>query len=412
MLYNIPYGNTEIPVDIPSGRSVKLIKPFNLPSVNDEKVLITKALEHPIKSRRLCEIAKHGKKAVIIVSDTTRPTPTAKLLQPLVSELNSGGILDITVVFGLGIHRKQTEEEKEKILGEMYGKVKSIEHDLNDCVFLGYTSRGTPVEIFRPVFEADIVVCTGTIEFHYYAGYSGGSKSILPAVSSKKGIDANHALMLDPKSCAGRLDGAVRQDIEEAAKILGIDFILNVVLNEKKEIVFAAAGDYIEAHRNGAEFLNRFSKMEIEPADIIIVSPGGFPKDINIFQSHKALEHVRNAVKERGSIILVAECREGYGNSVYEEWLKYGRDGVIERFKSGFVMGGHKAALIAALSMKYDLYLVSSLPDDVVRMANFIPSSLRDAVDKALAKHGDGAKILVVPHGGSMLLTGIDALKV
>lgn len=316
-----------------------------------------------------------------------------------------GGVKDITVIFGLGIHRKQTGEEKKKILGKLYGKIKSIEHDLNDCVYLGTTSRGTPVEIFRPVMEADIVVCTGTIEFHYYAGYSGGAKSILPAVTSKKSIDSNHALMLDPGSSAGRHDGAVRQDIEEAAGMLGIDFILNVVLNEKKEIVFAAAGDHIEAHRKGAEFLDRLSKIEVEPADIIIVSPGGFPKDINIFQSHKALEHVKNALKEGGSIILVAECREGYGNRVYEEWLKYGRDEVIERLREGFVMGGHKAALIAALSNKFDLYLVSSLPEEMVRKANFIPATLKGAVEMALRKHGKGAKIIVMPYGGSMLIT-------
>jgi nickel-dependent lactate racemase len=406
VLYNLPYGNTEISVEIPSQCSVKLIKQVNVSTAEDEIRLIKKALENPISSMRLSEIADHGKKAVIIVSDTTRPTPTAKLLPPLISELHEGGIKDITVIFGLGIHRKQTEEEKMKIMGGLYGKVRSVEHDPNNCVYLGTTERGTPVEIFRPVLEADIVVCTGTIEFHYYAGYSGGAKSILPAVSSKKSIDANHALMLDPKSSAGRLDGAVRQDIEEAAKMPGIDFILNVVLDERKEIVFAAAGDHIKAHRKGAEFLDRHSKIEVEPADIIIVSPGGWPRDIDIFQSHKALEHAKNAMKEGGSIILAAECREGYGNRVYEEWLRYGRDEVIEKFREGFVMGGHKAARIAALSKKVDLYLVSSLPDEAVRKANFIPAALKGALDMALLKHGMGANIIVMPHGGSMLITG------
>ena len=405
-MFNLPYGNTEITVDIPPECSVKVIKPVNVPVAEDEIRLIKKALENPINSMRLSEIADHGKKAVIIASDTTRPTPTAKLLPPLISELEAGGVKDIIIIFGLGIHRKQTEEEKKKILGELYDRIKSIEHDVNDCVYLGTTERGTPVEIFRPVLEADIVVCTGTIEFHYYAGYSGGAKSILPAVSSKKSIDANHSLMLDPRSSAGRLDGAVRQDIEEAAEMLGIDFILNVVMNERKEIVFAAAGDHIKAHRKGAEFLDRFSKIEVEPADIIIVSPGGWPKDIDIFQSHKALEHAKNAMKEGGSIILVAECREGYGNRVYEEWLRYGRDEVIEKFREGFVMGGHKAALIAALSKKVDLYLVSSLPDEAVRKANFIPATLKGALDIAMRKHGMGAKIIMMPYGGSMLITG------
>ena len=407
MLYNLPYGNAYISFDLPTECSVKVIKPANVPAPQDDIKIIKKALEKPINSMRLSEIADHGKKAVIIVSDITRPTPTAKLLPPLISELHEGGIEDITVIFGLGIHRKQTEGEKKKILGELYGKVRSLEHDPNYCVYLGTTERGTPVEIFRPVMEADVVVCTGTIEFHYYAGYSGGAKSILPAVSSQRSINANHALMLDPRSCAGRFDGAVREDIEEAAGMLGIDFILNVVLNERKEIVFAAAGDHVKAHRMCAEFLDIQSKIEVEPADIMIVSPGGWPKDIDIFQSHKALEHAKNAMKEGGSIILVAECREGYGNRVYEDWLKFGRDEVIERFKSGFVMGGHKAALIAALSKKVDLYLVSSLPDETVRKANFMPATLEGALDMAMGKHGMGAKIIVMPYGGSMLITGI-----
>ncbi|VVB94028.1 Uncharacterised protein [uncultured archaeon] len=403
VLYHLPYGKTEVSIDIPSRYHVKLIKPDNALDAWDEINEIKRALKTPIHSRRLAEIARDGRKAVIIVSDTTRPTPTSRLLPPLISELKAGGIDDVTIVFGLGIHRKQTEDEKKAILGELYGKVNAIEHDVNDCVNLGTTKRGTPVDIFRPVVDADIVICTGTIEFHYYAGYSGGAKSILPAVSSKRSIDANHALMLDPNSSAGRLDSPVRDDLEEAARMLGIDFILNVVLNDRREIISAAAGDYIEAHRKGAGFLDRLSRIEVEPSDIAIVSPGGWPRDIDIYQSHKALEHARNAVKDGGSIILVAECREGYGNRVFEEWLESGRDEVIDKFKSGFVMGGHKAALIAALSKRMDLYLVSSLPDDMVRKAYFIPASLEKALEAALSKHGKDAKIIVMPYGGSML---------
>lgn len=403
MLFHLPYGKTRISVDIPANYIAVAVKPNKTLEVHDEIKEIERALNNPINSRRLSRIAKGGKNAVIIVSDTTRPTPTAKLLPPIISELKEGGVEDVTVVFGLGIHRKQTEDEKRAILGNLYGKVKSLEHDTNDCVYLGATSRGTPVEIFKSVAEADIVVCTGTIEFHYYAGYSGGAKSILPAVSSKRSIDANHALMLDPSSLTGKLDGAVREDIEEAASLLGIDFILNVVLNDRKQVAFATAGNYIDAHRKGVAFLDEALKVKVEPADILIVSPGGFPKDIDIYQSHKALPHAKNAVKEGGSIILVAECKEGYGNRVFEEWLRFDRDEVIEKFKSGFVMGGHKAALIAALSKRIDLYLVSSLSDEMARKAYFIPATLEDALKAALARHGKHAKIVVMPYGGSTL---------
>lgn len=406
MLYKLPFGKTETVVNIPSNYQVRLLRPDNIASVPDGIKEIERALGNPVNSKRLSQIAELGKNAVIIVSDTTRPTPTAKLLPPLISELKAGRVEDITVVFGLGIHRKQTEEEKKTILGELYGRVKSIEHNVTDCVYLGTTSRGTPVEIFKPVADADIVICTGTIEFHYYAGYSGGAKSILPAVSSKRSIDANHALMLDPKSCAGRLDSPVREDIEEAAELIGVDFILNAVLNERKDIIFASAGNYIDAHRKGAAFLDRISKVRVEPADIVIVSPGGWPKDIDIFQSHKALEHSKNAVKDGGSVILVAECREGYGNRVFEEWLESNREEVIERFKSGFVMGGHKAALIASLAKRVDLYLVSSLPDEMVRKAYFIPAALQEALEMALRKHGGDARFIVMPYGGSMLAAG------
>ncbi len=141
VLYNLPYGNSGISIDIPPGYGVKVIKPVSVPAVNDEIGLIRMALEHPINCRRLHEIAKKGKKAVIIVSDTTRPTPTARLLPPLVSELKSGGILDITVIFGLGIHRKQTEEEKKKILGEFYGKIKRIVSHVDDFLFFIATNR-------------------------------------------------------------------------------------------------------------------------------------------------------------------------------------------------------------------------------------------------------------------------------
>ncbi len=403
MLYHLPYGNTQVSVDIPGKYNVRVVKPNEEPAVPDEAKEIDRALKNPINSRRLSEIARKGGKAVIIINDTTRPTPTAKLVPPLIAELKECGIEDITLVFGLGIHRKQTDEEKKAILGELYGKVKSIEHDIDYCVHLGTTTRGTPVEIYRPVADADIVVCTGSIEFHYYAGYSGGAKSALPAVSSKRSIDANHALMLDPRACAGNLESPVRQDIEEAASLLGIDFILNVVLNDKKEIVFAVAGDYIDAHRKGAAFLDKIKKVKVKKADILLVSPGGFPKDIDIFQSHKALEHAKNAVAAGGSIILVAECREGYGNRVFEEWLRFDRDEVIEKFKSGFVMGGHKAALIAALSKRVNLYLVSSLPDEMVRRAYFIPATLENALKLALAEC-DNPRIVVMPYGGSTLV--------
>ena len=193
--------------------------------------------------------------------------------------------------------------------------------------------------------------------------------------------------------------------MEEAAKISGLDFILNVVLDSKKEIVAAVAGDFIEAHRKGVEIVDSMYKVPVEPADAVIVSCGGFPKDINLFQANKALDHATQAVKGGGSIILVAECAEGIGNQVYECWNRECRspEDAIERFKQCFEFGGHRTAIIAKVSKKFRLYLVSKLSDEKTRAAFFIPmSSVKDALSAVLSENPD-AKIHLMPHGGQTL---------
>ena len=228
---------------------------------------------------------------------------------------------------------------------------------------------------------------------------------MLPGVSSKEAVIANHKMMIDEKAVSGRVDGPVRQDMEEAAKITGLDFILNVVLDSKKEIVAAVAGDFIEAHRKGVEVVDSMYKVPVEPADAVIVSCGGFPKDINLFQANKALDNATQAVKAGGSIILVAECAEGIGNQVYECWNRECRspDDAIERFKQCFEFGGHKTAIIAKISKKFKLYLVSKLQDEQIRSAFFTPmASVNDALSAVLSENPD-AKIHLMPHGGQTL---------
>ncbi|HII92280.1 MAG TPA: nickel-dependent lactate racemase [Methanosarcina sp.] len=405
---SLAFGSMALELDIPGRNLSSIILPSEPEKKEDGTSLIKRALENPIKSRRLCEIVKPGSKVAIVVSDITRPTPTAKLLTPLLDELYLGGTKDenITVVFALGLHRNQTEEESRKLVGEeIYKKIRCIQHDTGRCRRIGMTSRGTPIEIFEDVLNADVVIGTGSIEFHYYAGYSGGAKSVLPGVSSRETVITNHKMMIDEKAVSGRVDGPVRQDMEEAAKIFGLDFILNVVLDSKKEIVAAVAGDFIEAHRKGVEVVDSMYKVPVEPADTVIVSCGGFPKDINLFQANKALDNATQAVKRGGSIILVAECAEGIGNQVYECWNRECRspDEAIERFKQCFEFGGHKTAIIARISKKFKLYLVSKLSDEQTRTAFFTPmASVEDALSAVLSKNPD-AKIHLMPHGGQTL---------
>ncbi len=252
------------------------------------------------------------------------------------------------------------------------------------------------------------MICTGSIEFHYYAGYSGGLKSLLPGVSSLASIRKNHALMTHPDAVSGRIDSPVRQDIEEGTSGLS-RFILNAVLNSKKEIVAVVAGDPIEAHRAGALYADRMYRIRAEPAEIVIASPGGMPKDINLYQSQKALENAKNIVKDGGTIILVAECPEGLGNDVYGRWLDIPREELLPRLNDGFELGGHKAVLTSILAERVELYLVSAISDALAKKAYFTPAEgVQSALDSAIVKHGDSAQVLLMPHGGMTLPTPSD----
>ena len=404
----VAFGSSTIELDIPERNISSVILPSEPEKRKEAAFLVKKALENPINSRRLSEIINPNIRIVIIVSDVTRPTPTAKFLPLLLEELYLGGAKDenITIVFALGLHRNQSAEESRKLVGEeVYEKIRCIQHDTNRCRHIGITSRGTPIEIFEDVLDADVIIGTGSIEFHYYAGYSGGAKSVLPGVSSQEAVITNHKMMIDEKAVSGRVDSPVRQDMEEAAKVAGLAFILNVVLDSKKEIVAAVAGDFIEAHRKGVEVVDSMYKVPVEPADAVIVSCGGFPKDINLFQANKALDHATQAVKEGGSIILVAECAEGIGNQVYECWNRecQNPEDAIERFKQCFEFGGHRTAIIAKVSKKFRLYLVSKLSDEQTKTAFFIPMpDVKTALSAVLSENPD-AKIHLMPHGGQTL---------
>ncbi|HEY3360457.1 MAG TPA: nickel-dependent lactate racemase, partial [Methanosarcina sp.] len=268
---SLAFGSTGIEFEIPKRNLASVILPSEFEIKEKSSFLIKKALENPIKSRRLPEIVNPDSKVAIIVSDVTRPTPTSKLLPPLLEELYLGGAKNenITIVFALGLHRLQTEEECRQLLGEeIFEKIRCVQHDRKRCRLLGETSFGTPVEVFEEVADSDVIISTGTLEFHYYAGYGGGGKSILPGVSSEKSILSYHGFyskLFEGDPLSGRADNPARQNIEEAAKITGLDFILNVVLNSKKEIVAAVAGDFIEAHRKGTEIVDSMYKVPVEP---------------------------------------------------------------------------------------------------------------------------------------------------
>jgi nickel-dependent lactate racemase len=388
-------------LDLEVGEGVEVVLPRELPAAGPAEM--ERSLDQPL-GRSLDDFLG-CKSASILVSDITRPAPTHLMLPPLARRLKKLGISDMKVVFGLGTHRRMTPEE-ERLLLKGCVSLPSVQHNPNACVSLGQTRRGTPVEILETVASSDLIVATGNIEYHYYAGYSGGAKAILPGVSSEKSIIRNHELMRDQRAVSGRLDSSVRQDMEDAAEIADLDFILNAVLNSKKEIVQSVSGDFIQAHRAGAAVVDRMYRRIVEPAEIVVTCAGGRPKDLNLFQAQKALDNAKHAAVPGGTIILVAECSEGLGHPVFERWAceAQGAEECWERFGREYEFGGHKAAFLARESLRHQLILVSALPPEKAKMCFFQPAkTISEALDKARERQGRNARMLVMPHGNLTL---------
>ena len=410
----LPYGKTEVCARIPTRNFLGSIEPKERIGVADSRSEIERALSQPIGTRRLNAIAKEGSKVAIVVDDATRATPTYLIAPPLLDELNTAGVKDedITMIFGCGTHRAVKLDEMEKLVGkETLERVKIISHDhkSGDQVFLGKTSFGTKVYVNKVFSEADVKILTGDIGLHYYAGYGGGRKSVLPAVSSAETIQHNHAMLLDPRATTGVLDGnPVHEDMVEAAKLAKVDFILNIVTNSKQELVQAFAGDLEQAFYDGVKLVDEMYKVTVDRrADIVVVSSGGHPLDIDLFQAYKGIDNALEAVKRGGVIVLVAECPEGHGNEVFYEWMTSFNDlkRMEKEIKKRFILGGHKAYYLMKALQRVKIILVSVMPDYYavntfkLRTAKALNDAFRDAFDLA----GKNARVWAMPFGNITL---------
>lgn len=412
----IPYGDGALEVVLPDGLDVTVVGPGcglgeesappAAPSAEDEQAEVRRALAEPIGAPRLSELAARARKAAIVVSDITRPCPSYRFLPALLDELAPLAPEDISILFALGGHRGHTLEEQARLVGEevVARGVRLADLDASRCRPVGVTTRGTRLEVFEDYLDADLRICTGNIEYHYFAGFSGGAKAVVPGLCSYAAIRDNHSMMLAPTARAGVIDGnPVREDIDEAGELIGIDFIFNVLLDEQKRIFRAVSGHFLEAHRAGAEVYDRRCDLRVPlAADVVIASPGGQPKDINLYQAQKTLDNVAGAVRDGGVVVLVARCGEGFGQKVFEEWMTgMGTPQVlIDRIQREFVLGGHKAAAVAGLLARADVHLVSDFPDETVRSMCMTPfATVDEAVAAALQKAGGDARCLVVPHG-------------
>ncbi|MEM3873703.1 MAG: nickel-dependent lactate racemase [Candidatus Bathyarchaeia archaeon] len=411
----LPYGKTEVCLRVPARNLLGSIEPKEKSGVPDARAEVERALKEPIGSRRLCEIAKPEHRVAVVVDDATRPAPSHVMVPPLLDELNRAGVRDenVTIIFGCGTHRAVTSEEAFRLLGEgVLKRVKVISHDCKapDLVYIGTTSKyGTKVYLNRVFAEADLKILTGDVCFHYYAGYGGGRKSVLPGVAGEETIKANHAMLLHPNAKTGVLDGnPVHEDMVEAARMARVDFILNVVVNSKGEVVRAFAGDMEQAFREGVKLVDEMYRIPVDRrADIVVVSPGGHPFDVNLFQAYKGVDSALEVVKRGGVIILAAECPEGHGNQVFYDWMVKFKDlkAVEREIRRNFVLGGHKAYYLMKALQKAQIILVSAMPDyyaaNVFRLKT--ARTVNEALNEAFKIVGENAKVWVMPYGNLTL---------
>jgi nickel-dependent lactate racemase len=411
----LPYGKTEVCARIPARNFLGNIEPKEKQSVADPRAEVEKALREPIGTGPLSKIVKPGDTVAIVVNDATRATPSYLMVPPLLDELNQAGIKDesITIIFGCGTHRAVRPDEMKKLVGEeVLERVKVVNHDhkSDDLVYIGKTAKfGTKVYVNKIFAEADRRILTGNVELHYYAGYGGGRKSVLPAVSGAETIQSNHAMLLNPKARTGVLEGnPIHEDMMEAAELAKVDFILNIVTNGKNELVKAFAGDLEQAFYEGVKLVDEMYKVPIERrGDIVLVSPGGHPLDIDLYQAYKGVDNALDAVKRGGVMILLAECPEGHGHDVFYEWMTK-MDGVKEmekNIKRRFRLGGHKAYYLMKAVQKAQIILASTMPDYLaqntfkLKTARAINDALRDAFDIA----GKNARVWAMSHGNMTL---------
>jgi len=417
MEIKIPYGKTGLLVNVPEKNLLGVLHPNEYRVKESAEEIIKKALAKPEGTERLSDIIKKKKKkdsVAILVDDHTRPCPTDKILPPLLDELNSADVKDenILIIFATGSHRTTTKEEAEKLLGkEVAARIKHISNDSwgTDFVDLGTTKRGTKVLLKKAYHDADIKILTGDVEIHYFAGYGGGRKSILPGIVHVSTIQDNYKRnFFDPNARPAKLDGnPMYENMTEAARMAGVDFCINIVQDEKG-VVGAYAGDFDRVLKNGARLVEKIYMAKAkEKADIVITAANGSPHDIDLYQAYKALHLALNVTKEKGTIILVAECPEGPGNKNYEAWMKKykTKEEMRSELDRQFNIGGHKAYYNLLAVERFDIYLITAIPEEeVTGLYKFkYAKTIDEALGQAMKKHGPNAKVLVVPEGSTTL---------
>jgi lactate racemase len=415
MQIQLGYGRGSLSLNYDEAR-YRLLEVADVESDALTDVEIGAAIDAPVESPPLEEIVAAGESVLIVVSDATRAGASAQIVNLLVRRLIESGISarDISIIFATGLHRHVTLEEKRQLLTPfIVQRIKTIDHDASassSFVQLGTTARGTPVELNRALTEHTHVILTGGIGFHYFAGFTGGRKSVSPGLASVRTIEATHMLALDFEQGGrragvgtGLLDGnAVHEECEQVAAKVAPAFLINAVTDERGRCLRVYAGDWRAAHRRGCEEYAESHSVKIEERrEVVIASCGGSPFDINLIQAHKTLEMASYACADGGTIILAAECADGLGRVDFLKWFTAeNSDALAARLREHYEVNGQTAWSLLLKAERFRVLLISELNDEDVRLMRMTPVR---TLDEALAQVQPGARGYIMKRGAALL---------
>ena len=422
MQLELPYGREKLSFSLPEERlnDVLVSRADEYDPEFDQRTLVEKALSNPTGSSPLSELAVGKENIVIICSDHTRPVPSKFIIPPMLEEIRKGNPdAEITLLIATGFHRSSTEEELIDKLGEsVYREEKIMMHRSEreeDMISCGELPSGGSLELNRKALEADLLLAEGFIEPHFFAGFSGGRKSVLPGVASRETVLGNHCgeFIAHEKDRTGILEGnPLHKDMLFAAEKAGLEFIVNVAINEEKEIINAFAGDFRKAHEKGCEFVGELAGVNKAPADIVITSNGGYPLDQNIYQSVKGMTAAEATCREGGVIIIASECSDGHGGEgFYNTFLE--ADGIEQirreiksRDMSETVPDQWESQILARILDKYEVIMITSASKKMVEnMYMHKAESIEEALKLADEIPGrDRGDITVIPDGVSVIV--------
>ncbi len=383
-----------------------------------EAELVEKALREPVGTLPLCELAKGKKKILLVTSDHTRAMPSKVTLPILLKEIRSGNPdAEITILIATGLHRPTTVEEQRRMFGDEIVDHEHIEvndaFDASQFVDLGELPSGAHFHVNRLAVESDMIITEGFIEPHFFAGFSGGRKSILPGICSKETVNENHSYkaIADPHSTTGVLEhNPIHEDMVVAARRVNVAFILNVALNGEKHVIGAWAGDLEAAHAEGVDFVRRHSQCQSLRGDIVITGNGGYPLDQNLYQTPKAVSTAEACAGEDGVIIMCASCVDGMGGENFGRLITMGSVDEIDSYLSKIppretIAEQWCPQIYSRIMKKHKVILVTTFMDhELIRKANMIPASSPDeALEIAYGIKGSDAKVVVIPDGVSVL---------